>query len=389
MVKTQIGTANVTQGEGSTTYTIPSDAHVGENTIYGLYQENTTYEQAEGHSTLEIRIPTVVTVQNVLASIGETATFTATVKHHTDQNVNEGKIQFKLGGQNIGQEVNVTNGTATVEYQIPSNTSTGTVITAEFKQTNTYAASTSNNAVLTIRESTNITINDVSANRGSTATIVAEVTDENGDDIDTGSATLYIDNVQQGNSINVSNGTASFTYNVSNNESLGSHTIRVEYAQNNDYDSGTGTGSLIVRTPTFLSAVNVSGNKNGTVPVVIQVVDHNGSAVTSGTVDITVGSNQAVSAQVNNNGEATINFNIPQNASGTIQFTGQYVENTNYQGSSTSTNGVITIRKGVTVTLENMNAVLGEQITLTAGIKDENNDPVTSGDIVFEIEPAQ
>lgn len=387
MTKTKIAEAEVTNGSGSASYTIPSDAHIGESTLYGIFQENNSYETATGTSTLYVRVPTTTSVSNVLASIGETATFTATVKHHTSQNVDEGTVQFYLGESAIGGAVNVVNGVATLQYEIPSNATTNTAITARFNQTNTYAASNDATGVLTLRADSNVTITDLSANRTDTATITAAVTDDNGDGINTGNATLYIDNVQQGQAQSVSNGSVSFQYSVANNATTGSHTIRVEYAQNNTYNAATGTGSLIVRMPTTLTAVNVSGNKGSSAPVTIQVTDENGSAVTTGTVNITVGNDSPVSAVLDNNGEATINYSIPNNASGTISFSAVYVQGTNYQAGSTTTNGVITVRLGTTVTVENITAVLGDTVTISATVDDENNDPVTSGDIEFEIEP--
>lgn len=389
MAKTQIGTAAVTDGTGSIEYTIPADAFIGENTLTGVYQENNTYEQATGTSTIHIRIPTVTTVDNVLASIDEEATFTATVKHHTSQNVDEGRVQFQLAGANIGAPVNVNNGVATLNYTIPSNAVTGTVITAKYLQTDTYAGSETSNGILSLRADSNVTITDLSANRGTNATITASITDTNGDGINTGTATLYIDNTQSGAPVNVNNGVATFTHTILSNEITGSHTIRVEYARNDDYNSATGTGSLIVRTPTILTPINVSANKGGTAQVIIQVKDDNGSAITSGTVNITIAQDSPISATVNNSGEAVITYNVPANANGTINFTGQYIENTNYQGSTTNTAGIITVRKEVTITLENINAELGEQINITGTVIDENNDPVASGEILLDIEPAE
>lgn len=214
MTRTQIGTATVENGVANTTYTIPSDTTPGSHTLYGVYQENDNYVNAEGYNTLEVRVPTVTTVNDVLASIGETATFTAQVKHHTNQNVNEGTVQFQLGGTNIGTPQNVSDGVATLQYEIPSNTEDGTAITAVFIETNTYGASTSVAGTLSIREGTNVVVENISANRGSTATITAIVTDSDGDNVTTGQAQLYIDNTISGEPVNVVGGSVSFSYDV-------------------------------------------------------------------------------------------------------------------------------------------------------------------------------
>lgn len=386
MTRQKIGTASVANGIAETTYVIPGDATTGNRTLYATYEQNDEYMLAEGYNTIEIRVPTEITVDNVLASIGETATFSAAVKHHTSQNVNEGTVQFQLGGVNIGSPVNVSNGIATLQYEIPSNTEDGTEITAIFIETLTYGASTSSAGTLSIREGTNVVVENLSANRGTTATITATVTDADGENVSTGQAQLYIDNTLSGEPVNVVSGSVSFSYDVANNAVVGGHAIKVAYLQNDTYDPADGTATLTVRTPTTLTAVNVSGNKGATVPVTIRVTDPNSSAIVDGTVNITVGDGTPQSATVGNSGEATIQYEIPSNASGTISFTATYVENVNYQGSVMATDGIITVRKGVTIVVDSVKAELGDEITLGATVTDENSALVDEGTVNYEIE---
>lgn len=386
MTRTNIGTATVEEGVAETTYTIPGDATTGSRTLYATYEQNDNYMLAEGYNTIEIRIPTVTTIEDVLASIGETATFTANVKHHTNQNVDEGTVQFQMGGVNIGTPAAVSNGVATLQYEIPSNTEDGTEITAIFIETTTYGASTSAAGTISIREGTNVLVQNISANRDSTATISATITDASGDNVNTGQAQLYVDNTISGEPVNVVNGQVSFSYSVANNAILGGHTIKVSYLQNDTYDPADGTATLTVRTPTTLTAVNVSGNKGATIPVTVRVTDPNSTAIIDGTVNITVGQNTAIPATVGSSGEATINYEIPSTASGTIEFTAEYVENVNYQGSTMATAGVITIRKGITVVVDSVKAELGDEITLGATITDEDSQLVNEGTVNYEIE---
>ena len=292
-----------------------------------------------------------------------------------------------MGGVNIGSPQNVnSNGIATLQYEIPSNTVDGTAIKAIFIETTTYGSSQSANGTLRIRSNVNVVVTNVSANRNSTATISATITDSNGDNITQGQAQLYIDNTASGTPVSISNGAVSFTYSVANNATVGSHSIKVTYIQNEDYDSADGTAILTVRTPVTLTAVNVSGNKGSTISVTIRVTDSNNASITSGTVNITVGLDSPVSASVGSGGEATIQYSIANDASGTVSFTGQYVENNNYQGATTSTNGVITIRKGTTVTVDSIKAELGDEITLGATVTDENSNLVNEGTVTYEIE---
>ena len=385
MTRTQIATATVEEGVARTAYTIPSDLAAGSHTLYGVYQENDTYVEATGYNTLEVRIPTVTTITNVLASIGETATFTAQIKYNTNQNVDAGTVQFKLGDSNIGTPVNVSNGVATLQYEIPQGTLNGTSIKAIFIETNTYAASEAT-GIIKIRESTNVTLTNISGNLDTDVTITANITDADGDEITSGSAQLYIDNTLSGSEVSVDNGVATFTYHIADNMVLGGHTIKVSYIQNDDYDPADGTAQLTVRTPTVLSPVNVSANKGSTVPVTVNVKDGNNSPIPEGTIQITVGQGEAVTATVSVSGEATINYEVPQDATGTISFNAVYVENNNYQGSTMSTAGVITIRKGVTVVVDSVKSNIGDNITLSSTITDENSELVPSGTVNYEIE---
>lgn len=388
MTRTTIGTATVTEGNAETSYVIPGDTTPGQYTIYATYNQTDNFMEAVGYNTAEIRIPTVTTITSpVIASTGETVTLTAHVTHHTNQNVDEGTVQFQMGGVNIGSPQSVGNdGVATLQYEIPNNTTDGTTISAMFIETSTYGASMSSNGSLHIRAGVNVAIDNLSANRDSTATITANITDGDDDPITQGQAQLYIDNTASGEPVNVTNGTATFTYSVANNATVGGHTIKVTYLQNNDYNSADGTAILTVRTPTTLTPVNISGNKGATIPITIRVTDHNSASVISGTVNITVGSGSPVSATVGSGGEATIQYEVPNNASGTISFTGQYVENTNYQGGTTSVAGVITVRKGTTVVVDSVKAELGDEITLGATITDEDSNLVNEGTVTYEIE---
>lgn len=394
MTKTTIAeNVTVSEGRAETTYVIPSDTTPGSHTIHATYAQNDHYMTSTGYNTAQIRIPTTITVDNVLTSYGEETVFTATVKHHTNQNVDAGTVQFQVESSedvmvNVGSPVNVVNGVATLTIdEAPSTWKDNGDIQATFIQTNIYGSSTSATATLSIRDEANVSVSDISGNRDTQITITATITDADDSGITSGQAQLYIDNTVSGSAQTVSNGSVSFTYSIADNAVVGSHTIKVVYLQNNEYDSAEGTASLIVRTPTTLTPVNVSGNEGATIPVTVRVTDPNNSAITSGTVNITVGSDSAVQATVGNSGEATIQYQIPSNTMGTtISFSASYVENTNYQGSSTATDGVITVREGTTIVVDSIQAELGDSITLGSTVTDSSSDPVDEGTVTYEIE---
>ena len=395
MTKTQLGNKAVSNGVAQIEYTVP-DGQQGLYTLYATYEENDHYETCVNSTSYRIRIPTVITVENTRASYGEEAVFVAHVKHHTNQNVDAGTVQFQVGGTNIGTPVNVVNGVATLTFdEAPNSWDDNADITASFIQTDLYGGSvTSTPATLFMRDDTTVLVSNISGNRDSNVTIEATITSGAGADlvnVNEGTAKLYIDNTVQGNEVNVVNGQVSFTYHIADNAVTGGHTIKVEYVPattDAEYDPSESTAVLTVRIPTVLTAVNVIGNKGATVPVTINAKDQNNTSLTSGTVSITIGSESPQTAIIGANGEATINYTIPQTAEGgdVISFTASYVEDVNYQGSTMATSGTISVRYGTGIVVDSVQAELGDTITLSSTVTDENEDLVNEGSVVYEIE---
>ena len=390
MTKHNIDTVNVRNGVATTEYTVPSNFKVGQSTIIATYIENDNYQTASANGQVTIKRPTSISVGNTLASKGQTGVFTATVLDTVaSTNVSEGTVQFKLDGVNFGSPVTSSNGTFTLNQTIPNDAETGDEITAVYQGNNTYAGCTTTTAgILTLRQDINITVPTLSANRGSTPTITATCTDGNSDPITTGSAILKIDGVQSGQAVTIDSQTGTFeftSYSVPASATVGSHTITVEYQQNDSYNATTGTGSLIVRTPTVLTAVDTSANPGEEGHTLqVNVRDNDNHEVTEGTVEITVGSNSAVQAAVSN-GVATITYDVPAAATGTINFTASYIQNANYQSSTTATAGVITIRQAVTVSVSDVSGNLSETVNLSATVTSGGND-VDEGQLTFDIE---
>lgn len=390
MTMHEINTVNVRNGVATTEYTIPSNFKVGQSKIVATYIENDNYQTASANGQATIKRPTSITVGNTLASIGEEGVFTATVLDTiNNSNVTEGTVQFKRNGNNFGSPVTATAGEFVLNQVIPNDAETGDEITAVYQGTDTYSTSTSETAgILTIRGDINITVASLSANRGSTPTIEATCTDGDGNPVTLGSAILKIDGTQSGDAVTIDSTTGKFTftsYTVPTSATVGSHTITVEYQQNEEFNAQTGTGSLIVRTPVTVTPVNISANPGQTgLQVSVNVRDEDNHDVTEGNVRITVGTASAVVAAVNN-GVATISYDVDANATGTINFSANYVENNNYESASSSVDGIITIRKAVNIQVTDINANLSDTINLSATVT-SGNENVDEGNLTFTID---
>ena len=390
MTMHEINTVNVRDGVATTEYTIPSNFKVGQSKIVATYIENDNYQTASANGQATIKRPTSITVGNTLASIGEEGVFTATVLDTiNNSNVTEGTVQFKRNGNNFGSPVTATAGEFVLNQIIPNDAETGDEITAVYQGTSTYSTSTSETAgILTIRGDINITVESLSANRGSTPTIEATCTDGDGNPVTLGSAILKIDGTQSGDAVTIDSTTGKFTftsYTVPSSATVGSHTITVEYQQNEEFNAQTGTGSLIVRTPVTVTPVNISANPGQTgLQVSVNVRDEDNHDVTEGNVRITVGTASAVVAAVNN-GVATISYDVGANATGTINFSANYIENNNYESASSSVDGIITIRKAVNIQVADINANLSDTINLSATVT-SGNENVDEGNLTFTID---
>lgn len=381
---TQTENATVVNGVATTTHTVDGNATVGDFTLTGTYQQNNTYKESTNTATFHVRIATTITVDNVLANHQEDATFTAHVLYNNSSPVTGGQVQFKLAGNIIGT-ANVTGGTATCTYNIPTTIETGDEITATYLGNETYATSlTLTPATITLRTSPSILLQAVSVNRGQTVNVPITVEDQNGDPITTGQLQVYLDNTLL-DTINISSNTV-YQYTAPNDATVGVHIFKARYVQDNTYKTSESTSNIIVRNPTTISPVNVSANAGGTATLTVNVYDSNNAPVTEGEVTFTAPGGTVTTVAVGNNGAATTTVEIPASTTegSTIVYTTQFGETNNYTSSSTS-NLTITIRIGVVLTVADVTAKVGETVNLVANVEDGQGNAVNTGTVTFVI----
>lgn len=390
MATKKIGTATVKDGVASAKYTIGSEDSVGDFKLIGNYLENDTYRSASAEASYKIRIGTVITCLNAIGTAGEKTTFTANVKYNSTLNVNEGQVQFVLNGANIGETVTVTGGVATLSYTIPDSTPDDSVITAKYLGTGTYAASvTSKSAVLSMRKTPTILMQNATANRGDSLAIKGTITDSDGNNITTGEAQLYIDNVATGDVVTVKDGSIDCVWKVPTTAATGSHTAKIVYAQNDTYNSVEATAQINIRTKVSLTNANISGNIGGTVTLTTTVTDEYSHPVQEGQVKITC-NDTSTTVTVTAEGVATTEFTIPASAKEgtTYSYSAEYIQNTNYESGKSTADGIVTIRTSVVITLDNIEATIGDTIILGATVKTNESVPtnVDEGTIEFIVD---
>lgn len=384
---TVIGTGNVNNSGVCTVEHTVTASELGVKKIRARYLENDTYmESVSEKQNYIISNPTTTTINNVIGNTGDSVTLRANVIANGNVSVSGGQVQFKVAGAIVGTST-VSAGVATYQYTV--SVPNGSTIQAIYLGVpGTYGASYSNNATLGVRNNTILLAQNITANRGEQINIGFTATYNDGGtvkNVNKGTATVYLDGTSIG-SCTVAAGEGSLTYNVGANATTGTHTIRIDYAENDTFEAETYTIQLNIRKPTVVAGVDISANRGQQVTLTANVTEDTVAAalVTEGYVQFSIdggtGHNVAVSA-----GVATYPYTVPANYDGDlISVTAQFLQSANYEASD-STTFEITIREATTISVSPVTADIGETPSLVATVLDSNDSAVTTGNVEFII----
>ena len=357
-------------------------------TVPGIYKYSATYQRNEHYNEATsqerefvINKATTTTITNAIGNTGEQINLIADVTG-SNFTVAGGIVQFKVAGTLVGT-ANVNNGRAIYEYTIDcADESTLQAFYLGVK--GTYGASQSSVGKIDVRHETNLFVDNVTlnVNEALNVTGTATYTDDSNTttNISSASGEFFIDGTKYSN-ITIENGSFTLSGNLPS-YSAGSHTCKVKLTQTDNYKTTEYTFTIYVRHPTTTTAVNVPGSKNETITISANVVDELTQIVTEGNVKFTIDGTDYLEPVVN--GVAQHSYTIPSSATGTISFVAQFQQSTNYMTSATTSTGTITIRKDVTVTIQNVEATIGTEATINAVITCDNA-PVAEGYVDFEI----
>jgi opacity protein-like surface antigen len=377
-------TAEVNNGLASLEYRVKSDVPVGDYSITGTYLENDLYKSSEDSAVIRVRRRTVTALPSeIITNYHEVCQIEASVNYDTNVPVNEGIVEFSINDVAVGT-ANVVNGIATYTINdVLTSYKTGDTILAVYKGSNTYSVSASEVATLKIRKDVTIHIDNIIANRGSNANIQFRVTDSSDTLVD-GVCNIIVD----GNtvtSVTLNQQEVSYQYTISQNINKDILPVAIEYIQNNNYKSTNASAVINIRKPVTVTCNNASANAGEAVTLTVQIKDYHNVGVTGGQVDVSVGGGTTQPYSVGNDGIAMFQYTPPLSATGTINYTATYIQNDNYESGTSSISGIITIRKGVTIVVDDVTANIGDTIPLTARVTYGNNVPVNTGRVEFEI----
>lgn len=370
-------------GVASTNFTPDGTTPIGIHKIVGTYNENDTYQESvSDEKEFVVNRRTVCTIANAIGNSNEQISLIADVTGD-GFTVDDGLVKFKVAGTIVGT-ANVTNGKAILPYTITCVDES--TLQAEYDGIRgNYAPAVSNIAKIDVRHNSNLFVQNVTLNKDEQLNVTGDATftDDNNQTVNiaSGSGEFFIDGVKYSD-ITIANG--KFTLSgLLPSYTGGIKQGRVTMVETDDYTSAEYTFNINVRIETVVQPQNISGNPGQTITLTADVRNKDLlGIVNEGTVKFTVDGVDAIETVVN--GVASHQYTLPANAEGTINFTAQFLESTNYSESASAT-GVITVREEVFIEIPNMEATVGDNITITATVKDGEGNPVQEGDVTFEI----
>ncbi len=281
-----------TDTEGTYTIEILTPNSSGTYDVTASYNGDVVYEPSEASTILTVeKTDTLITANSVTGKYGDTVKLTAIVTDTEFNNVNEGRVVFKLNGVTIKDEegnsiyADVVDGIASMDYVITNNIGTYT-ITATYSGSNIYTeARTESDAQLTVTNATaDITITDLPSilRSGETITLTAVVSDD-GRLLDGGIVIFKLNGVTlknaDGGNLNatVVNGIATVEYTIPVDYSAKDYVLTAVYsAKNYDRIEDNTTITLTRSNVTaVLEPVYITQGENATIRLVLY--DQNGN----------------------------------------------------------------------------------------------------------------
>ena len=194
-----------------------------------------------------------------------------------------------------------------------------------------------------------------------------------------GKVSITIDNNE--NIVDLVNGCANLTVTLTE---AGIHTITATYLGNDVYGQSSTTENITVNKVNTTTMLNIAGvvglNKNITITAMVK--DDKNNPINNGMVSIEIDGNKQVLNLVNGSVELITSINTP----GDHVITATYLGDDNYNPSSATE--TITLNKVNTTTMLNIAGVVGlnKNITITAMVKDDKNNPINNGMVSIEID---
>ncbi|MCD7782223.1 MAG: Ig-like domain repeat protein, partial [Methanosphaera sp.] len=269
------------------------------------------------------------------------------------------------------------------EEQASDNTSTSAIETIYSNDNDTISSnktiSTDSNQKTTTNTPVSIT---TTANNSITLKTVIKTSD--GTYVDEGTVAFKINGKTVGYG-EVSNGVATYVYNMPSNMKSPVYTITAVYGATSQYKSSTGTTNLYLNnvTNTNIKVTSISSQVGKTVTLKATLTTTNGSYVKNGTVAFKINGITIGYSEVSNGG-VKLTYTIPSTwTDSTYNITVVYGATGQYK-SSTGTGKLYLTYEEPDLTVSDVTTSSGKTVTLKASVTDDNTS-ISNGTVAFKI----
>lgn len=184
----------------------------------------------------------------------------------------------------------------------------------------------------------------------------------------------------------VSGGNASLTYVVPSDSIIGERVLHAKYGETDNYKSAESTSSYHVRYKTNITVGNVIGSKGQSATFTANVKYNSTIAVPEGTVQFALAGTNIGTPQTVSNGVATLTYTLPDSTVDQSEITATYIKTDTYGASTTSTPGVLSLRKALNFAMSDVYANRGSEAVFEVKLTDSNSTAITTGDVTLYID---
>ena len=373
----------VEDGQVSYTYTIPKTFNSQKYYLYLIYSGDSKYNAKRVNTTLTLtpeggKVNATMTLKNYTTKFNTQKTLT--VKLNKDAT---GSVVFKVDNKNISKAVRVKNGSASYSYTTgltPGNHTLSVVYSGNFKYEETKISS-----ILTINKlSSKLNVTKVTSKAGKLTVFTANATDALGRPVKNMKVQFRLNGKFIGSNKTNSKGVVKLYYTVPSSLYTKTNNLTVTSIATKTILNSTKKSTLVLQQlKTKVMVPNISTKPSKTVVITATVVDEFNNYVTKGTVTFKKGNTTLKTVKVSN-GFAKYTYTSNYQTSNKTYIYATYTGDWKYASNTGKGTYKVTKLK-TTISPNSVDANPDSRITLTALVRDQNQNHATDGSVKFSI----
>ncbi|MDO5825335.1 MAG: hypothetical protein Q4Q22_03055 [Methanosphaera sp.] len=257
--------------------------------------EKTSLEKKDKTVKTDSKINTKIEIENFSAKIGDNIQLKAIVKDEYENNVNGGKVLFKVNKESIKDNnqiiyAQVINSNAILNYTVPKSWNKTISLEAVYAGSSKYNSCRSNPLVLNgMKLDTTVTITSYNLASNENIRLTAKVIDERGNLVSGGKAIFKINGATlKSNStaieVRVRNGSAVLNYTTPLSWTINNITLQAVYSGNEIFEGSRSNLYKSTVKESIINSNNLIKTTNDIVYLSVNVTDENANIVKSGKI---------------------------------------------------------------------------------------------------------